>query len=374
MEIAELTRFRRYLHAHPELSTQESKTQVAVKKELQDLGITNIREAGGTGLLVHFKAEKPGRKIALRADMDALPIEEVNDFEHRSKNDGVSHKCGHDGHTAVMLGVAAALQKNPPEKGEVLLIFQPAEENGKGAKAILEDEVFDFAADKVFAFHNLPRFPLGKIVCKKDSFTAAAKSVIFKLKGKTAHAAEPEKGINPGWAISRILPLARELSINEPARDDFKLITLVHVNLGEKAYGISAGYGEVHLTLRSWSNEVMDQLENDLREAVSEIAREEQIQVEEEWLEIFHANDNDHEAFETIKRSAETLSLDFEECQEPFRWGEDFGLFTRRFSGAMFGVGAGVDSPALHNPDYDFPDEIIEPARDMFLEILKQEL
>ncbi len=374
MTTEDLKQIRRHLHQNPELSTEEYQTKAFVKKKLEEIGVANIQEVGGTGLAVFFKGEKPGKKILLRGDMDALPIQETNDFEHKSKVDGVSHKCGHDGHTTIMLGVADRLQKEGIDKGEVCLIFQPAEENGKGAKAILEDPNFSFKADKAFALHNLPGYPLHKIVCRKGSFTAAAKSVIFKLHGKTSHAAEPERGINPGLAIARILNLSEELSVKEIELDNFALITMVHVSMGEKSYGVSAGYGEVHLTLRTWRNDVMDKLEKDLVNRTHKIAATYGLELEEEWLELFDANDNDKEAFEIIKQSAEALNLEFEVKPTPNKWGEDFGLFTKLYKGAMFGVGSGENCPALHNPDYDYPDEITETGVNMFVEILKKAL
>ncbi len=374
MTLEDLKQIRRHLHQNPELSTEEYQTQAFVKKKLEEIGVANIQEVGGTGLAVFFKGDKPGKRILLRGDMDALPIQETNDFEYKSKVDGVSHKCGHDGHTTIMLGVADRLQKEGVEQGEVCLIFQPAEENGKGAKAILEDPNFSFKADKAFALHNLPGYPLHKIVCRKGSFTAAAKSVIFKLHGKTSHAAEPEKGHNPGLAIAKILNLSEEFSEKEIELDNFALITMVYATMGEKSYGVSAGYGEVHLTLRTWRNEVMDKLEKDLTNRVQKIAATYGLELEEEWLELFDANDNDEEAFEIIKQSAEALKLDFEVKPTPNKWGEDFGLFTKLYKGAMFGVGSGKNCPALHNPDYDYPDEITETGVNMFVEILTKAL
>ncbi len=374
MTLEDLKQIRRHLHQNPELSTEEYQTQAFVKKKLEEIGVANIQEVGGTGLAVFFKGDKPGKRILLRGDMDALPIQETNDFEYKSKVDGVSHKCGHDGHTTIMLGVADRLQKEGVEQGEVCLIFQPAEENGKGAKAILEDPNFSFKADKAFALHNLPGYPLHKIVCRKGSFTAAAKSVIFKLHGKTSHAAEPEKGHNPGLAIAKILNLSEEFSEKEIELDNFALITMVYATMGEKSYGVSAGYGEVHLTLRTWRNEVMDKLEKDLTNRVQKIAATYGLELEEEWLELFDANDNDEEAFEIIKQSAEALKLDFEVKPTPNKWGEDFGLFTKLYKGAMFGVGSGKNCPALHNPDYDYPDEITETGVNMFVEILRKAL
>src|SRR5690606_3395535 len=165
MTAKELQNIRRHLHQHPEVSNHEQETKKYLKSHLEKLDHDGLLEVGKTGLAVFFKGKEQGKKILLRADMDALPIEEINDFEYKSQNPGVSHKCGHDGHTTIMLGVASSLSQNRPERGEVCLVFQPAEENGTGARQILEDEKFDFKAAKAFALHNLPGYPLHKIVC-----------------------------------------------------------------------------------------------------------------------------------------------------------------------------------------------------------------
>lgn len=367
----ELKSFRRYLHQHPELSNHEGATMRYVKAHLEKLNHDGLMEVGKTGLAIFFKGKSEGRKILLRADMDALPIQEINDFEYKSQNPGVSHKCGHDGHTTIMLGVAQHLSDQKPVSGEVCLIFQPAEENGTGARQILSDENFSFKADKAFALHNLPGYPLHQIVCREGTFTAAAKSVIFKLHGKTSHAAEPEKGINPGLAISEILQLSESLSQKDIDQDDFRLITMVHIEMGEKAYGVSAGYGEVHFTLRTWKNDIMEKLDHELVDSVQQICDNHGLKLEREYLEIFHANENDTEAYELIKQAAIENDFSYEDRPTGFKWGEDFGLFTEKYKGAMFGIGSGENCPALHNPDYDFPDEITATGISMFTKIVE---
>ncbi len=369
-----LKEFRRHLHQNPELSTQEYKTQAYVKQHLQGLHFDRLTEVGGTGLAVYFKGKNLGNKILLRGDMDALPIQEVNDFAHASKTPGVSHKCGHDGHTTILLGVAQHLSENPIEKGEVCLVFQPAEENGKGAKAILEDENFSFEADLAFALHNLPAYPLHKIVCRKNNFNAAARSVIFKFSGKTAHAAQPHTGVNPALAIAETIQISESLSQKDITKADFQLISHIYLQMGEKAYGVSAGFGEVHLTLRTWNNEVMETLQHKLVMEVRKLAKKHNLGVDEEWLEVFYANQNDEKAYKIIRESAKELNLEYEDRKEPFTWGEDFGLFTEAYKGAMFGIGSGENCPALHNPDYDYPDEITETGVRMFTQILKNAL
>lgn len=368
---SELIEIRRFLHSNPELSGREFETQRFLQKELESIDCQEIKSVGGTGLAVFFKSDKPGKRILIRADIDALPISEINTFDYKSIKPGISHMCGHDGHATILLGLARKLSQNPISCGEVCLLFQPAEETGQGASQVLNDSNFDFKPDFAFALHNLPGFPLQHVICRPSSFTAAVKSVIFKFSGKTSHAAEPENGINPGLAVAEVIQAVEKISQKDISRKDFALGTLIHVHLGEKAYGVSAGYAEVHFTLRSWSNEVMRNFSQKLLTEVQSIAINHKLGLEHEYLEEFHANTNDPKAFALVKEAATRQELNFKEIENPFRFGEDFGLFTEKFPGAMFGIGAGENCPALHNPDYDFPDELIETGIKMFDQLVK---
>ena len=373
--IQSLKQIRKRLHSQPELSGQEFNTQRQIFDFLERHCSVKPIAVGGTGVLARFKSEDKGKSILIRGDIDALPIQEINEFEHRSKTEGVSHKCGHDGHTAILLGLAILLSENPIDKGIVYLLFQPSEENGKGAEQVLNDQYFKtLQIDYVFALHNLPGFPSHEVVTKQGEFTSNVKSVIIKLKGKTAHAAEPEKGHNPAIPIARIIQYSDERTNNNPSSKDFFLITPIHVNMGKLAYGTSAGYGEVHLTIRSWSTQLMEAECNKLEGQIETICRAEHINSETVWLEEFYANINNAEAVSFISSAAEENQLSTHELAGPFKWGEDFGLFTQQFKGAMFGLGAGKDIPALHNPDYDFPDEIIPTGVAMFHSIIKKAL
>jgi amidohydrolase len=374
MNLAELIRFRKDLHRNPELSLHEHRTQIKILEALENMGAENVKKVGGTGVLVEFKGASPGRSVLLRADHDALPIQELGSPRYKSRVPGVSHMCGHDGHTSIMLGVADYYVNNPISKGRLALLFQPAEENGRGAAKVLNDPQFDFNADMAFALHNLPGIPKHKILSRPGIFTPAVKSVIFKLKGKTSHAAEPENGISPGAALGKVFLLANKLNQPDKNRKDFRVVSTVYANLGEKAYGISAGYAEGHFTIRTWSNSEMEKLQDDFVNGVKEICTEHNLEVEWEWLEEFFANENSEEAFTFIKDAAISQDLEFEEMNSGVKWGEDFGLITQRFSGAMFGIGSGEDCPALHNPDYDFPDDILETGILMFTGIANKAL
>jgi len=365
-----LADIRKTIHSKPELSGEEYETQKVIRKELEKLNCHAITEVATTGLLVEFKGKKPGKSVLFRGDMDALPIDEINEFDHRSKNEGVAHTCGHDGHTAIMLGVAMKLSENPIEFGSVYILFQPSEENGKGAQMVLDDPHWNnLKIDYAFSVHNLPGYDMHQIVTKNGPFTASAESMIIKIKGKTSHAAEPEKGRNPAYLIAKILTKAEELAISDTTSDDFFLITPVFCKFGEKAYGTSAGKGELHLTFRSWTTKKMKESREELVDYIDKQATEGRFKVKYKLLESFSTNRNSEEAVALIRDAAKKLELDQNEISEPFKWGEDFGVFTQKFSGAMFGLGAGLKTPALHNPDYDFPDELLDTGVNVFYEI-----
>lgn len=370
-----LKNLRREIHQHPEVALEEFETALRIKNYLKNHTRAHIDFVTPTGIIAIFDSGTAGKTIMLRADIDALPIQEINDFEYRSEIPGKSHKCGHDGHTVIMLGVASMLTKYPIKNGKVILLFQPAEENGKGAEAVLENPLFNnLEIDFVFALHNLPGFPKHQIVIRENNFNANVKSLIIKLNGKTAHAAEPEKGHNPALAIADIIYYCDKITNNIPASEDFFLITPIHMHMGELAYGVSAGQGELHLTIRSWGVKILDEKCSDLVEYINTVCEKYNLQRDLEWTQIFFANMNDNRAIEVIRSAANNNKSDIHEMAHPFRWGEDFGLFTQKYKGAMFGLGAGENTPALHNPDYDFPDDITGAGIQLFYQILKEVL
>ena len=374
LSINRLTSIRRYLHKNPELPECEFGTAQYIAAQLSEFGPSRLLEdLGGTGIIAVFDSGKEGPTVLFRSELDALPIQEVNDFEYRSERENVSHKCGHDGHMATLLGLAEAISQKPPRIGRVMLLFQPAEEIGAGAERVLGDSRFEelYPIDYTFAFHNLPGFPLGEVLVRTGPFTAAVKSLIIKLEGKTSHAGEPENGINPALAIAHILQTTQKMSVPNTQAEDFSLLTPIHVNMGSLAYGVSAGYGEVHLTLRTWTENTMRQLSAKLIQYLSDLALSHGLRLETEWTNVFRTNSNNEEAVDIIQQAAEDCGLLVTPREQPFKWGEDFGAFTQRFRGAMFGMGAGEHCPALHNPDYDFPDELLEHGVRMYQRIME---
>jgi amidohydrolase len=367
----DLSVIRQYLHTHPEVSQHEQKTQTYLLGLLGKLDTDGVQKVAGTGILVSFKGKTPGKNLLLRADIDALPIQETITAKYKSANPGVSHKCGHDGHTTIMYGVAQHFAAERPEKGNVYLLFQPAEENGWGARNVIADGALDeLHVDMAFALHNLPGYKKHNVICKTGSFTSSVVSLAAYFRGYTAHAAEPWNGRNPAAAMSRYT--LETLKLNEENKPGYLTVTPVYTLLGEKAYGVSAGEGEVHLTIRADTNERLDNALARAKKIAGELAAAEELEVSFELIEPFEANQNDPQAVAVINKAAAELGLEQETIAEGFRFGEDFGIFTGRYPGAMFGIGAGEDCKPLHHPAYDYPDELTDTGMNMFITIQRK--
>lgn len=366
---------RRELHQHPELSGHEARTARLVEDKLQAFHPTKvIRHVGGHGLLVEYFFSEDGPTVLFRADMDAVAVQEPDDIPHHSQTPGVAHKCGHDGHTTILLRFARMLSERPLPKGRVLLLFQPAEENGSGSKAVLDTKVLDYyKIDKAFALHNIPGYPASAVLCKEDSFTCAVVSVSITLTEKTSHAAEPQKGISPIPATLNIVDELLRWNNTDIQSDDYFLSTIVEIHVGEEAYGVSAGNSIIRATLRAKTDKLLHQHAQQLKELVAtECKRTPDLQHEMEWLEPFSANENDPQSVGMIKNAALRNNLPYIELQTPFSWGEDFGLFTQQYKGAIFGLGSGENCAPLHSPQYDFPDEVIETGATLFYTIAEE--
>ncbi|MBR9860054.1 amidohydrolase [bacterium] len=372
-DLNRLKNIRQNVHQNPEVSGKESATAERVLNHLKELNCFRIKKGlGGHGILAEYDSNKDGPVLMFRAELDALPIEEIGTMSYSSSEKGVGHMCGHDGHLTMLLGLAHLIEQYPPTGGKVYLLFQPAEETGEGAEAILEDPEFsDFTPDYAFALHNLPGYPMHHVIYREGAFTASVISLVVRLNGRTSHAAEPEFGLNPALAIAEILEKSNELTINDPERKDFAVVVPVHMRLGEPTYGTSPGLGEIHFTLRTWNEDHLDKICKELERLSKSAADKNKLEISFEYTDHFRSNHNDTEAVNAVKAAAEDLGLETIQRDYPFKWGEDFGLFTQKFSGAMFGLGSGEHQPALHNPDYDFPDDLIPTGANMFYKIIE---
>ncbi len=371
----ELINFRKRLHKFPELSGYEKITANRVVDFARRFHHAQIStKLGGQGVAVVFEGIEPGKTILIRCDLDALPIQEVNEFDYKSIYPNVSHKCGHDGHMAIVSGLVPLLVKERIRKGKVVLLFQPAEETGEGANRVLKDPKFNgIEPDYVFALHNLPGFPLNDIVVKENVFASSSRGLIIRLKGLSSHAAEPEKGITPSLAVAELIQRLTKLPKMKIIKE-FSLVTIIHTRIGERAFGTTPGYAELMATLRSYNENDMQNIKKQTTKIISSVALKYKLKFEIEWVEEFPATVNDPFSVDIIRSSARENHLTINEISKPFRWSEDFGHFTQKFNGAMFGIGAGTGQPELHHPDYDFPDEIIVTGTKMFYSIIKKVL
>jgi amidohydrolase len=374
IKLDELLELRKTLHRNAELSGREKKTASLVKDYLSKYPPDQIVDGiGGYGIGAVYQGKSEGPTVLIRCDLDALPIPESIELEYASATDGVSHKCGHDGHMTIVSGLAQILHKNRPDKGRVVLLYQPGEEVGKGAQWVLDDEKFSqIAPDYVFALHNLPGFSLGQIVYRDGVFASASKGLIVELLGETSHAAEPQKGKSPAMAVAQLINGFSAITQFHSALHEAAQVTVISARVGERAFGTSPGYGTVMATLRSHTDEVMDRISAKCEDRVKGLCESWNLDTKISWDEIFPSTANDNEMVKLLVDIADDLGLDKFEQPIPFPWSEDFGNFTDRYKGALFGLGAGESQPALHHPTYDFPDDLIVTGVKIFEEIIKR--
>jgi amidohydrolase len=373
--LREVTEFRRRLHAKPCLSGHEAETVAMISEFLKPwTPFQTTTLVNGTGLACCYRGNRPGKRLLLRADTDALPIQETNSFKHRSKTENVSHKCGHDGHTAILAGLAPFLSKGG-FAGEVVLLFQPAEEVGKGAAAILADEAFEsLKPDLVAGLHNLPGFPRGAVCLRDGVFAAASEGITINLTGLTAHAAYPETGHSPVLAVAQLLTGIEGLKNLTDSPDDFHLVTVIHARIGKPAFGTAPGDAQISATLRTYDNLAIDALKTRVKNLAFDVSQRHGLQCSVNFTEPFRATESHPDMVKKAALAATRANLEVIHLPSPFRWSEDFGQFTERWPGVFVGLGAGTNHAALHNPDYDFPDELLIHGMNFWKEFIGETL
>lgn len=350
------TNIRHQLHEHPQTAGNEQFAHDTILRHLQQLNPDKVyTHVGGWGVIAVWGKDPSAPTVAFRADTDALPI---------------GHRCGHDGHTTILLRLAELVDENIStfQRINIILLWQPAEETGTGSQAVLDSGILQqYHIVRFYGLHNLPGYPLGTVVLCPRTFAAASTGMIYHLDGRETHASTPELGINPGLAVAEII---KKFDGFNGTDGEFRQSTLICVHLGSPAFGTSAGHAEVMFTLRAFTNSAMEQLLSDANEAVDEIASRYHLEVSRMLQEPFRATENDGDSVEAIEKAATEVPLRVRYQMEPNRWSEDFAEYLLRYKGAMFGIGSGEHQPELHHPDYDFPDALVEPAAQLLLNLV----
>ena len=382
---------RRDIHAHPELSYQESRTAAIVAAKLREWGIafeTGIGQTGVVGTIVGTRAANTNNgkanAIGLRADMDALPIQEANQFEHTSTYAGKMHACGHDGHTAMLLGAAQQLAANRDFAGTVYLIFQPAEEGGAGAKAMIDDGLFTrFPMDAVFGLHNWPGERLGTIGMTPGPMMASSNEFTLTITGRGAHAALPHNGADPVMAAVNLAQALQTILTRNKKPVDAAVLSITQIHAGD-AYNVIPDTALVAGTIRTFTLEVLDMMEKRLREICAGIAAAFEVKIEIEFDRNYPPLINDRAAAEFC-RDVATRLVGAEQVvwgQEATMGAEDFAFMLLEKPGCYVFAGNGLGDHRfhghgagpcmLHNPSYDFNDQLIPIGVSYWVELTQQ--
>ncbi|MBN1434212.1 amidohydrolase [Candidatus Fermentibacterales bacterium] len=354
-----------------EPSNQEEATASFLEAFLRDTHPDSlVTGLGGYGLAAVYDSGRAGVSTLLRCELDALPMPETLAGPEGPVTRGCSHRCGHDGHMAMMCGAALDLSTSRPPSGRVTLLFQPAEETGEGAARVLAEAFFrDSCFDYAIALHNLPGFTMGSVILGEGRFAAASEGLIARLSGDSSHAAEPEKGRSPGKVFPYIISALSEVPQHSAGLQDSAKVTVIHARLGEVAFGTSPGKAVIMATLRAFDEKVMNALRTECESVCRRLSSAFGIDCEISRTQSFPATANDPAAVEVVRRAALSLGLGIHEVRRPFPWSEDFGHFTSVFRGALVGLGSGLEQPPLHHPEYVFPDELLETGRTLITSI-----
>jgi amidohydrolase len=353
---------RHELHAHPELSNHEIWTKQHLIEFLKTHTNLEIVDRGRWFYAV-YHSTVGRRNIAFRADFDALPIEETIHLPYGSECPGVSHKCGHDGHAATLCGFALEIDQNGSDNN-VFFLFQHAEETGDGAaecSALIKENQID----EIFGWHNWSGIKHNTVHVIDGTAQCASKGMSIYMEGIPSHASEPEKGINPAFAIAKVIDAIPEL-IDPANHKGLVLCTVVQVDIGGKNFGINASKGVLRLTIRALFEEEMDKLQAGLEKiAVTEVEKY-GLKVRFDYQDEFPETSNHKESSDKIRQVCKEKSIPLVELKEAFRASEDFGHYTKLTKGSFCYIGNGEDYPNIHSYEYDFRDDLIETAVELF--------
>jgi amidohydrolase len=374
----ELTEWRRDIHAHPELCYQENRTSDLVANRLESFGVEVTRGIAQTGLVGTLKAGTGNRAIGLRADMDALPLHEKNEFAHRSRHDGRMHACGHDGHTTILLGAARYLATTRNFDGTVYFIFQPAEEGGGGGRVMVEEGLFErFPVEAVYGLHNAPRYPTGKFFTRPGPVMAAAASFDLHITGRGAHAARPESGLDAIVAAAHVVTALQSVVSRTISPFDTAVVSVTQIHGGD-AYNIIPEDVQIRGNCRSYRTEVMDQIEATIRRVAENTAAAYGTTARLDFRRGYPPLVN-HARETEIACDAAALVVgepNVDRSGAPRMASEDFSYMLEARPGAFIFLGNGDSEGScdVHNPRYDFNDEILAVGASYFARLVETTL
>ena len=372
----EMTAWRRDIHAHPELGFEEVRTSELVAEKLKSWGLEVHKGLGKTGVVGTLRVGNDTRSIGLRADMDALPMPEANEFEHRSTNQDVMHACGHDGHTTMLLGAAKYLAESKNFEGCVHFIFQPAEEGVGGAKAMVEDGLFEqFPCDSVYGMHNRPGMPVGKFGMRPGAAMAGGALFDIIVRGNGSHGARPESGIDPVIISAHIATAAQTIVSRNANPQEMAVLSITQIQSGD-AYNVIPHTAHMKGTARTFSNEIMSLLEKNLTKMAKSIAEGMGALAEVDFRVTFPPliNDKDEIIF-TGDVAADLVGEDnVDRMSKRITASEDFSYMSNIVPGSYVTIGLGEGRCEVHNPNYDFNDEILPLGASYWAKLVEKRL
>lgn len=373
---ADLAAWRQYLHAHPELSLQERGTAKFICERLREIGVPFTAGVGGTGVVATLTRGASNRSVGLRADMDALPITETTGLPYASRTPGVMHACGHDGHTASLLGAAALLARAEDWSGSVQFVFQPAEEGLGGAKAMLADGLFErFPMERIFGYHNWPGVEAGTVVVHDGAVMAAGARVVITLHGHAGHAAMPHLTRDPVLAAAHLLVMLQTIVARNVDPLDTAVLSICVIDGGVAVNQIPST-AEMRGTFRTHRETVTELVEAGIRRIVAGAALTFDMKIEVEIVRGVPVTVNTAAEATLAGAAAREAGLPTRADMAPSMAGEDFGWYLREKPGAFVWIGNGPATPGteLHNPGYDFNDAILPAAATWLATVAKRAL
>jgi hippurate hydrolase len=371
----ELTEFRRDIHAHPELGLEEHRTAERVAAKLAEWGIEVHRGVGKTGV-VGVLRNGDGPAIGLRADMDALAMEEQTNLSYSSRNPGRMHACGHDGHTTMLLGAAKFLSETKNFRGTVNFIFQPGEEGAGGALAMLEDRLFErFPCDSIFGMHNRPGMPVGQYAITPGLAMAGAATFDIVITGKGGHSARPEVAIDPVLVACHVGAALQSIVSRNTPPQDVAVLSITKMQGGD-AYNVIPQTASLGGTVRAFRTDTMQMVEANMKRLAGSIAAGFGAEAKVEFRVIFVPLMNDEKHAHSLADAAAALVGDakVDRAKPPANASEDFSFMLEKVPGAYINLGNGEDSAPVHNPAYNFNDAAIPYGVALYASIVERSL